>query len=171
MDVQTVFAILVGGALACFSLVMVGYSFFRGTEPRIGDAYPVSLPEEDGVGMDATIDSIDTLELEYQLGNVPEEQYHQQLQSYRLQLAIAVREQLERGDSSPELALEQEVLRVRAEGGGRWQSCPQCDAPLPVLSEVDSPFPNCPHCNAVLPVRNAASAQDAAAPGFQTQGQ
>ena len=31
MDGETIFAILVGAALACFSLVMVGYSFFRGT--------------------------------------------------------------------------------------------------------------------------------------------
>ena len=177
MDAQTVLAILVGGALACFSLVMVGYSFLRGNEPRETNAN-FETPEEDGVGIDAILDSIDTLELEYQLGNIPEDQYLQQLQSYRLQVAMAVKEQLERGDASPELLLEQEVLRARTEGVGSWQPCPQCDAPLPKSTETDAPLAICPHCNAALGPGNAAlapgnavSAHDASGGAFPAQGQ
>ena len=149
MDAQTVFAILVGVALACFSLVMVGYSFFRGNQAR--NIEPVdSIPEDDGVGIDSILDSIDTLELEYQLGNVTEDQYLQQRQSYRVQVAWAIKTRLERGDASPELVLEQEVIEARRGAVRGWQSCPQCDAPLPDSTDLDSPLVVCPHCNASL---------------------
>ena len=160
MDAQTVFAILVGVALACFSLVMVGYSFFRGNQASsIG---PVDIPpQDDGVSINDILDSINTLELEYQLGSVTEDEYHQQLQSYRMQVALAIREQLERGDASPELVLEQEIIQARREGIRGWQSCPQCDAPLPRATDLDSPIAVCPHCNASLEDSSTENALDA----------
>ena len=149
MEAQTVFAILVGVALACFSLFMVGYSFFRGNEAR--EIPPVApTPEDDEVGVDAILDSINTLDLEYQLGNVTDDQYREQMTSYRMQVAVAVKAQLERGDASPELLLEQEILEARARGADRWRSCPQCDAPLPLITDGDAPLAFCPHCNASL---------------------
>ena len=119
---------------------------------------------DDGVGLDSIYDSIDTLELEYQLGNLPEDQYRQQLQAYRLEAAATIKSQLEQGAAPPELLLEQEVIAARAElrsaesaEGTRpepvgpepvegWQACPQCDAPIPAApgQSVDS----CPHCGA-----------------------
>ena len=87
MDGETIFAILVGAALGVFSLVMVAYSFFRGPSTSSGQAQssPVSMSaSDDSVGLDSIYDSIDTLELEYQLGNLPEGQYREQLQAYRL---------------------------------------------------------------------------------------
>jgi hypothetical protein len=170
MDGQTIFAILVGAALACFSLVMVGYAFFRGDSPTPGSspagkeaAPPLEPASDDGVGLDAIYDSIDTLELDYQLGNVPEDQYREQLQGYRLQAAVAVKSLLERGEAPPELLLEQEVLAARSSGTHRhafpqsavepveipgpvegWRACPQCDAPIP---PDDAP---CPHCGAAV---------------------
>ena len=149
MEAQTVFAILVGAALAGFSLVMVGYSFFRGNDAR--RVQPDALPPEDNeVGVDAILDSIDTLDLEYQLGNVTGEQYREQMASYRLQVALAVKAELERGDASPELLLEQEILAARAGGVDEWRPCPHCDAPLPAAADGDAPFDFCPHCNASL---------------------
>ena len=151
MDGQTVFVILVGAALASFSLVMVSYAFFRGNSPEDEGPVASEFPADVGVGLDAIYDSIDTLELEYQLGNVPEEQYRQQLDSYRIQVAVVVRAMLERGDAPPELLLEQEVLAARSEArrsssnsseGETWRACPQCDAPIP---PDDVP---CPHCGA-----------------------
>ncbi len=137
MDSETIFAILVGAALACFGLAMVGYSFFRRTEPE----NPVlgSLPAStDGVGLDSLLDSVDTLELEYQLGKVPEVQYLQQLQSYRLQIAAMVRDQLENGAALPELILEQEVQLARSRMN---------DASLSGSLEVETPsavsYPQC----------------------------
>ena len=162
MDGETIFAILVGLALAVFSLVMVSYSFFRGSSTNPGQAQssPASVSaSDDGVGLDSIYDSIDTLELEYQLGNLPEDQYRQQLQAYRLEAAATIKSQLEQGAAPPELLLEQEVIAARAElrsaesaEGTRpepvegWQACPQCDAPIPAApgQSVDS----CPHCGA-----------------------
>ncbi len=165
MDGQTIFAVIVGFALAVFSLVMVGYAFFRGNADDAEDYASVEYPGDDSVGLDSICDSIDTLELEYQLGNVPEEQYRQQLQSYRMQAAFAVKAILEWGDAPPELALEREVMTARSRMNGRdsddpraagkeeedsaladereerpWAGCPQCDAAPPI---ADTPCPQC----------------------------
>lgn len=152
MDGQTIFAVLIGAALACFSLVMVGYAFFRGNEPAPAESTTVDAPADDSVGLDSILDSIDTLELEYQLGNVPEDQYREMLQSYRLQAAHAIRALLRSGNAPRELVLEQEVLDARAATASReserdWIACPKCDAPLPEAAEADS---TCPHCGAAL---------------------
>lgn len=163
MDGQTILAVIVGAALAAFSLVMVGYAFFRGDVPEDEDSVAPAPPGDDSVGLDAIYDSIDTLELDYQLGNVPEEQYRQQLQGYRVQAAMAVRSMLERGEAPPELLLEQEVLAARRNGldgtpgtsdetdlpdeNGpveEWAACPQCDAPIP---PSEAP---CPHCGVAI---------------------
>ena len=148
MDAQTILAVLVGVALACFSLVMVGYSFFRNRNPQQEATATTSVPDGDGVGLDSLFDSLETLELEHQLGNIPDEQYAQQQLAYRQQIAALIREQMESGEAPPELLLEQEVLRARADGVTVWRPCPQCDAPLPMPSANDSGDPTCPHCNA-----------------------
>ena len=155
MDGQTIFAVLIGAALACFSLVMVGYAFFRGNEPTPRDTTPTDAATDDSVGLDSILDSIDTLELEHQLGNVPDPQYHELLQSYRLQAAEAIKGLLESGAASPELQLEQEVLAARSaiptgDGPQAWISCPQCDAPLPQAAVGSTDGSTCPHCGAVL---------------------
>lgn len=176
MEAQTVFAILVGAALACFSLVMVGYSFFRGNEareiPPVASGRPLTGSGDDEVGVDAILDSINTLDLEYQLGNVTDDQYREQMASYRMQVALAVKAQLEGGDASPELLLEQEILEARARGADGWRSCPRCDAPLPVAPPFSSgkglsgdgnaPLALCPHCNASLANGNSPSSVEAA---------
>lgn len=166
MEAQTVFAILVGAALACFSLVMVGYAFFRGNEARSIEA-AASASEDGEVGVDSILDSINTLDLEYQLGNVTGDQYREQMASYRLQLAMAVKAELERGDASPELLLEQEILAARSNSEGVWQSCPRCDAPLPAATDRDAPLPLCPHCDASLGNGGSSRATDAANVSFR----
>ena len=157
MDGQTIFAVLIGAALACFSLVMVGYAFFRGSGTTFAGADAVDASVDDGLGLDSILDSIDTLELEYQLGNVPEPQYRELLQSYRLQAAQAIKRLLENGIAPPELRLEQEVLAARWEihpgdGSREWIPCPQCDAPLPQSAAGSTDGPTCPHCGAVVTV-------------------
>ena len=164
MEAQTVFAILVGAALACFSLVMVGYSFFRGNEardiPPVASARPSTGSGDDEVGVDSILDAINTLDLEYQLGNVTDDQYREQMASYRIQVAVAVKAQLEGGDASPELLLEQEILEARARGADGWQSCPRCDAPLPVTTDGDAPLAFCPHCNTSIGNGDSSYSED-----------
>ena len=151
MDSQTIFAILVGAALACFSLVMVGYSFFRGNEAMPGAAFADDGSSDERVGLDAIYDSIDTLELEHQLGNIPDDQYRDQLQAYRMQAATTIRMQLETGNAAPEIVLEHEVLAARDDMRSSWKPCPQCDAPLPETVHGSSET-TCPHCGAELDV-------------------
>lgn len=151
MEGETVIAVLLGAALAVFSLVMVAYSFFRGNETAAPSPSPAQAVDEDGVGLDSIYDSIDTLELEYQLGNLPEDQYREQLRAYRLEAAAAIKNQLEGGAAPADLLLEQEVMAARAEirstnPAAGWQACPQCDAPIPAaLAQSDG---SCPHCGA-----------------------
>ena len=169
MDGETIFAILVGAVLAVFSLVMVTHSFFRGSSTSSGRAQSSLTPPpagDDSVGLDSIYDSIDTLELEYQLGNLPEDQYREQLRAYRLEAAAAIRAQLEQGAAPPELLLEQEVIAARAEmrsaqtsddgvpgPAGGWRACPKCDAPVP--SALGTSGGSCPHCGAS--VRNKST--------------
>ena len=164
MDGETIFAILVGAALGVFSLVMVAYSFFRGPSTSSGQAQssPMSMSaSDDSVGLDSIYDSIDTLELEYQLGNLPPGQYREQLQAYRLEAAAVIKSQLEQGAAPPELLLEQEVIAARAELRSAesaegthpelvegWQPCLQCDAPIP--DALGQSGGACPHCGAYL---------------------
>ena len=173
MDGETIFAIIVGAALGVFSLVMVAYSFFRDSSASSGQAQssPASVSaSDDGVGLDSIYDSIDTLELEYQLGNLPEEQYHDQLRAYRLEAAAVIKSQLEQGAAPPELLLEQEVIAARAELRSAepaettrpgppegWQACPQCDAPIPAALGQSGGV--CPHCGAYL--------SESGLPGFE----
>ena len=164
MDGETIFAILVGLVLAVFSLVMVTYSFFRGSSASSGQAQSSLTPPpagDDSVGLDSIYDSIDTLELEYQLGNLPEDQYREQLRAYRLEAAAAIKAQLEQGAAPPELLLEQEVIAARAEMRSaqtpdgnvpsaveEWRACSQCDAPVPAA--LDMSGGSCPHCGASI---------------------
>ena len=103
--------------------------------------------DSDAVSLDSIDESIDTLELEYQLGNLPETQYREQLQSYRLQSAAAIKRLIEAGNAGPELELEQEVLAARAllendETGeaGATIACAECGGQAPVEAGL------CPEC-------------------------
>ena len=171
MEGQTIFAIIVGVALACFSLVMVGYSFFRNRDAQ--SAVITSVPGSlDGrVGVDAILDSIDTLELEHQLGNIPEEQYVQQMDALRLEVAVEVRDLLDSGVAPPELVLEREVQRARFLAVDSWLSCPQCDAPLPVSLDGDLRGAACPHCNAALSAAGLGGSEGISSPASPRQPQ
>lgn len=130
MDGETIFAIVLGGALAVFSLIMAGYpvlrdAFFRPASRDGGDGALAEAGDDAGVGLESIYDAMDTLELEYQLGNLPEAEYRRQLQAYRLEAAGVIKAQWERGGESPDVA------------------CPECDAPIPVAHRGA-----CPGCGA-----------------------
>ena len=118
MDSGTLLSVVFGGLLALFSLVVVGYSFLRGTGgPEDGApsaAATGGLEADSGeLPLEALYDSLETLQLEYRLGNLPEAQYREQFESYRQQAAALIKRQLESGAADPELRLEAEVLAAR----------------------------------------------------------
>lgn len=167
MDGEAVIAILLGAALAIFSLVIAGYpivrdAFFRPAE-RADDGDDAALaPDGDdaaGIGAESIYDAIETLELDYQLGNLPEAEYRRQLQAYRVEAAEVIRAQLERGPDAggdadaagPESRLEREVMSLRRPESradapdtlpaDTAAACPECDAPIP--AGLRGPCPGC----------------------------
>ena len=138
-------ALLVGAVLAVFSIAIVVYPFLRSRfQTRSGDGRPGA---DSAAELGNIYDSIRTLQLEYQLGQVPDHLYREQLRDYRLRAAAALRQRMKDQASAPDWLLEQEVLTVRAvlraaEGGPT--ACPNCGSlPGPGLTV-------CPECGAEL---------------------
>ena len=93
MDSETIISILFGAILALFSIATVGYSFVNNRRP---------LPKENSAYSDDNdqdladiFDAISTLDLEFQLGRLPQEQFQEQFQAYRLQAATVLRDKLD----------------------------------------------------------------------------
>lgn len=117
MDSGALLSVILGGLLALFSLAVVGYSFLRGTgapdAAAPSDAAGTPAAESGELPLESLYDSLETLQLEYRLGNLPEAQYREQFESYRRQAAAIIKRQLESGAADPELRLEAEVLARR----------------------------------------------------------
>lgn len=114
MDSGVLLSVIFGGLLALFSLAVVGYSFLRGTgAPDAAPSDAAGTPADGELPLESLYDSLETLQLEYRLGNLPEEQYREQYESYRQQAAAIIKRQLESGAADPELRLEAEVLARR----------------------------------------------------------
>ena len=131
MDSETLISILFGAILALFSIATVGYSFVNNRRP---------LPKENSAYSDDNdqdladiFDAISTLDLEFQLGRLPQEQFQEQFQAYRLQAATVLRDKLEAGHGNPTWVLEQEILLARYQLENREEriiSCPDCSASI-----------------------------------------
>ncbi len=141
--------VIVGAALALFSLVIVAYPFLKSRMAAVGSQGPTNTAEAPPE-LEPLYDAIRTLQLEYQLGKVPENLYREQLTAYRLQAASVLRQRVQERAGAPEWVLEQEVLVTRAAlrgtvGGPR--ACPNC------RSVVGPELVACPECGANLESR------------------
>ena len=149
-------AILIGAALALFSIGVVLYPFLK---PRVAFLQPSPLAntDDDLPDLEAIYESIRILQLEHQLGNIAEGLYREQLDGYRVQAAMVLRRRTEDGsthdgsmeDREPDadLALEQEIKIAGASltGAGNGSvSCPNCNANL------DAALTQCPQCSTDL---------------------
>ena len=65
------------------------------------------------VKLEAVYAAIETLMLEYQLGNISQELYQVQLSDYRLQAAEFLRQRDQYESGKPDSLLEQEILAAR----------------------------------------------------------
>lgn len=93
--------LLVAAALVVLIVGVVVYPFLA----RRPSGPPENL--SDGTGPDtvevgSVMDAIRTLQLEYQLGKLPDELYQEQLRAYRLQAASILRRQVEGQTGDPE---------------------------------------------------------------------
>ena len=142
-------AIAIAGILGVLSIAVLVFPFlkYRSRGPATD---PVPLSASSGPELDAIYDALRTLQLEHQLGNVPETTYREQLEGYRLQAAVLLRQQSEDEEQSGRQELEQEILAARAAINGSDNlagACPECSATLL------APVQRCPQCHAELTPR------------------
>ena len=154
MDAGTALSIFFGAVLALFSIFLVGYSLVRGHGAQ-PDASDNAQPESDDPALSDIFDAIHTLELEFNLGRMPQEEFEAQFQAYRIQAATVLRDQLEAGRGDPAWVLEHQILlaadaqdRANGRNAGsaskRLMPCPDCSA------AVSANAGNCPHCGAEM---------------------
>ena len=129
-------ALIIGTILALFSLGVAVYPFLRRRRYKSGAGS--AQADRDGLldaagdaaagpdSIDSVYDAIRTLQLERELGNIPEGLYREQLDDYRRQAALALRQQAmaqvqtpaEAPDTEPDAeedaALEKEIRLARA---------------------------------------------------------
>ena len=141
MGAETAISIIFGAVLAAFSFAVVCYAFLRGHQPEVVNE--AALLDTDDRALADIFDAITTLDLEYQLGRMPQEDFQSQFQAYRLQAATVLRDQLEAGRGDPAWVLEQEILMARG-GLENASVCPNCSASVLDGAAV------CPHCGAEM---------------------
>jgi hypothetical protein len=146
-------AIIIGAALAILSIAVVVYPFLKSrTEERV-EATPEASDAE-GLGLEAIYEAIRILQLDHQLGKVPEGLYQEQLRAYRLQAAAALKQQAEAQARDADWALEQEIQVARASiprRNGSAPRCPDCG------TAVSAGLGQCPECNIELPTGQSNS--------------
>ena len=141
--------LIVGAVLALFSLAIVAYPFLK-SRMRTHGYHGTAITAEASPELEPVYDAIRTLQLEYQLGRVPENLYREQLTGYRLQAAAVLRQQNQEREGAPEWALEQEVLVTRAALRGTVGGPRPC---LNCRSLVNPDLAACPECGAKLESR------------------
>ena len=141
--------IIMGAVLAMFSVAVLAYPLMKSRSR--GQWGMPETKEEDGIPeLDSIYESIRTLRLEYELGKIEENLYHQQISEYRLLAAAALRRRAQQADGA--LLVEQEVLMARAtqvstdgisadgNSAGSSGQCPSCGAAL------EKTAAQCPKC-------------------------
>lgn len=118
-------ALIIGTILALLSIAVAVYPFVRhragATEdahtPAAGASRPNGTADSAGPdtpALDSIYAAIHTLQLERELGNIPEGLYREQLDDYRRQAAVALREQALAQTAGSDRALEEEIRAARA---------------------------------------------------------
>ena len=139
-------AIFIGAVLGLLSIAVVVYPFFKSRTTARRYIEPANA-DDSGPELESIYEAIRTLQLEHQLGKIPEGLYQEQLNGYRVQAALVLKQQLEGQDQDPAWALEQEVLVARAglaSGNGQTTHCPNCG------TVVATGLIHCPECNVSL---------------------
>jgi hypothetical protein len=139
-------AIFIGSVLAVLSIAIIVYPFLK-CRTSDGASVPFGGTDSDIPDLDAIYEAIRTLQLEHQLANIPQGLYQEQLDSYRVQAALALKQQMEAQAQDEDWSLEQEILLARSsltQVNGHAMSCPNCGATVSVG------LLQCPECNAEL---------------------
>ncbi len=151
-------ALTIGAILALLALAVATYPFFGGrifgkatpAEPESEAAPPADRPNVALDELDSIYQAIGTLQLERELGNVPEGLYREQLNAYRWQGALLLRRWEQAHAGSEDRSLEEEIGIARA---GLYRSlslslsCSNCGRNVPDGAS------DCPECGVAIPSR------------------
>ncbi len=118
-------ALIIGVVLAVISVIVVVYPFLQRKGRASGegiaggpDPAPESAPNLVTDELDSLLEAMRTLQLDHQLDKIPDGIYQEQLRTYRLRAAGALRRQVEARTGDPDRDLEREVWMVRLGIGG-----------------------------------------------------
>ncbi len=145
-------ALIIGTILALFGLAVAIYPFvcqrFAGREvipPEEEDGHREGGAQTSGADELASIyQAIRTLQLERQLGSIPEGLYREQLNGYRFQAAVILKSMDQPQDDGNDWALEEEIRLARfglIEGASQSRTCPNCGR------AVAAGVTYCPECS------------------------
>ena len=140
-----------GAILALLSVAVAVYPFIRdrffgasanGTADSSGKESGGKTPEH-ADALESIYDAIRTLQLERELGNIPEGLYREQFNGYRMQAALILRQRDGVRGGEKDLSLEEEIKLARTglynpSSGGF--ACSNCTRPVPAGND------NCPEC-------------------------
>ena len=151
-------ALTIGAVLALLAFAVAVFPFagrrflerekgVEGTDAQVHAADKGEYAHPISEDLEAIYQGIRVLQLERELGRVPEGLYREQLNAYRLQAARILREHEEAEIISSDTALEEEIRLARAGLAGiadEESRCPNCARPI--SKEGD----NCSECGVTL---------------------
>ena len=153
-------AIFIGIALALLSIGVCVYPFLKLRSSRVFLQEPAAPEPDAGPTLESINDAMNTLNLEFQLGNIPQGLFLEQMNDYQAQMEQIMRSQSLVRSQSVDQALEWQITvevdqlrqgglrRRRARSTYRppqVRTCSSCGAPLnPALTQ-------CPVCSVQLP--------------------
>lgn len=105
-------AILIATVLIVLSAAVLAFPFLNRRVPAADDGPGDDAGSTDHE-MEALLEDMRVLQLDYQSGNIPNGLYQEQLRAYRLQAASHLRQRAEAQLTSADLDLEQEILMAR----------------------------------------------------------
>lgn len=144
--------------LALLSILLLAWPIVRRGRPASSPFSPLDPLEEVRRQQQRIYEEIQTLILDYELGNVHHEEYEEELKAHRLRAAYALREhdQLQQALARLEDELENKALELRKSWGTvtAVRRCGTCGG------EMDAKAVVCPRC-ALSPERNLSPGEEA----------
>ncbi len=145
-----------GLVFAFFAILVLAWPILRRSRSAPNPAPPPDALSEVAQRRARIYDDIKTLALDYELGNVPSEEYSAKLAAFRLEAARALRdqEQLHQAQAGLEDDLERDVLELRRSWGSVTKTvlCEVCG------KDVDAAAALCPRCE--LPLSQETPGQE-----------
>ncbi len=136
-------AIAIGTLIALISLTILLLPFFR-SRWRTHTGGFIDWPEEAIRQREAIYQNIGTLRQDFDMGNISAEEYRAQLDSYRRQAALALRQEDQLRSREEELEREIQSLASTNDGALPSMTCPECGVSTELGDQV------CSNCGAQL---------------------